>query len=133
LKNPPKTRTPPVVVAIVEDDPRVLESLQELLHSGDYETFLYAGAEHFLADAGRQHAAALISDIGLPGMSGLDLLRTLRSASSHLPVLLITARRDPTLERQARELGAARLFFKPFDAAEILATLDTLIPRPARK
>jgi two-component system response regulator FixJ len=127
LTTSPDTGVPPVAVAIVEDDPRVRESLRELLQSGGYETLLYANAEDFLSDTRRTRAAALISDIGLSGITGLDLLRALRAESSRLPVVLMTGRRDPKLESQARELGAARLFYKPFDAAEILATLRRII------
>ncbi len=104
----------------------MLESLQELLQSGGFATRAYASAEHFLSDVKRNGLAALISDIGLPGMSGLDLLRVLRAEPSDVPVILITARHDPDLDHQARELGAAKLFYKPFDTADLLATLRVI-------
>lgn len=125
--SPDTTFVQSAAIAIVEDDSRVLESLQELLQSAAYETLLYTTAEDFLADARRTCAAVLISDIGLSGITGLDLLRALRAESTRIPVVLITARRDPKLARQARELGAVKLFYKPFDPAEILATLHAII------
>jgi len=65
----------------------------------------------------------LISDIALPGMSGIELIRTLRSQSLLLPVILITGRSEAHFEQDARDLGVLRLFIKPFDTAALLATL----------
>jgi two-component system, LuxR family, response regulator FixJ len=111
------------LVAVVDDDTRVLESLDDLLQVSGYRTALYATAEHFLEARPRAKVALLISDIALPGMSGIDLLRTLHGDSTYPPTILITGRSETYIEREAHDLGALRLFLKPFDMVDLLTTL----------
>ena len=115
-----------MTVAVVDDDHRVLESMQDLLEAFGYRALLYATAEEFLESPERDSVDCLISDIGLPGMSGLDLMRVMRGESRSLPTILITARTEAHLEREAAELEPLRYFLKPFDAAQLLATLEAL-------
>jgi FixJ family two-component response regulator len=112
------------LIAIVDDDYRVLESLDDLLQSAGYGTILHSAAEEFLQSPERKDVDALISDVGLPGMSGLELLRKLQRDSQAPPTILITGRGEAHLEQDARALGVLRLFAKPFDTAELLATLE---------
>jgi DNA-binding response OmpR family regulator len=111
------------VVAVVDDDYRVLESLDDLLQASGYETLLFASAELFLQLPARRTVDFLISDIALPGMSGIDLLRILRGRPGNLPVILITGRNESRFEQDAQDLGVLRLFVKPFDTDELLAML----------
>jgi FixJ family two-component response regulator len=112
------------LIAVVDDDERVLESLDDLLQSSGYRTFLSTSVERFLDSPARSTVDALISDIALPGMSGIELLRTLLRDSQHPPAILIAGRNEARFEEAARDLGVLRLFVKPFDTDELLAMLE---------
>jgi DNA-binding response OmpR family regulator len=111
-------------IAVIDDDYRVLESLEDLLQSSGYKTLLSPSAEEFLKSPARGGVDVLISDIGLPGMSGIELLRMMRRSSRCPPAILISGRSEAHFEQDARDLGVLRLFMKPFDTRELLATLD---------
>ena len=116
-------------IAVIDDDYRVLESLDDLLQSSGYRTLLTSSAEQFLASPVRGRVDVLISDIGLPGMSGIALVRKLKFGSRCPPVILITGRGGAHFEQDARDLGVLGLFMKPFDTREFLATLQTQLSR----
>lgn len=111
------------LIAVVDDDYRVLESLEDLLQSSGYQTLLSLSAEEFLQSPHRRHVRVLISDIGLPGMSGIELVRTLRQRSEYLPTILITGRTEAHLEQDASDLGLLGFLTKPFDTSELLDIL----------
>lgn len=115
------------LIGVVDDDPRVLESFEELLASGGYRVLLFLSAQAFLNANGFQQVDCLISDIGMPVISGWELLEMSRTAYPDLPVLLITARDEEHLPVSVEGGGARRLFRKPFDGKELLATLDVIL------
>jgi two-component system response regulator FixJ len=94
------------------------------LQSSGYRTLLSPSAEKFLESPARGTVDVLISDIGLPGMSGIELLRKLKRNAECPPTILITGRGEIHLEQDARDLGVLRLFLKPFDTRELLALLN---------
>jgi FixJ family two-component response regulator len=127
----PATKRPAAarLIAVVDDDYRVLESLDDLLQSSGYRTLLHTSAEGLLKSAALTSVDALISDIGLPGMSGIELLRTVRqSLALPLPAILITGRSEPYLEQHAQALGVLCFFNKPFDTQALLTVLDRQFP-----
>jgi FixJ family two-component response regulator len=115
------------LIGVVDDDPRVLESLEELLASAGYRALLFLSAQAFLNANGFQQVDCLISDIGMPAISGWELLEMSRTAYPDLPVLLITARDEEHMPVPVE--GARRVFRKPFDGKELLAALDTILER----
>lgn len=117
------TATKGLLIAVVDDDYRVLESLENLLQSSGYRTLLSASAEAFLQSPQRCVVDVLISDIGLPGMSGIDLVRTMQQRAQHLPTILITGRTETHLEQDARKLGVWQFLTKPFDTSALLDIL----------
>lgn len=121
------------LVGVVDDDPLVLESLEELLASGGYKVLSFPSAEAFLEWHGFHQVDCLISDIGMPSMNGWELSQIARTKYPELPVILITAR-DEEHTREAMEgKGARRLFRKPFDGRELLSALDAILkPGQAR-
>jgi FixJ family two-component response regulator len=110
------------VVAVADDDERVLESLGELLESAGYAVRLFDSADAFLQADPVNEIDALISDIRMPGVDGIELQQRVGIKRPQLPVILITARRDvdPTGIRQANNRGVLR---KPVDASELLEAL----------
>ena len=72
----------------------------------------------------------VVSDIRMPGFTGLDVLAALREADWAMPVIMITAFGDKETHSEARRLGAARVFDKPFDLDELLKAVAELTPPP---
>jgi FixJ family two-component response regulator len=108
------------VIAVVDDDPRLLESLEDLLESAGYaaRSFPSGGA---LLLGGLAELDLLITDIGMPGMDGFELRDLVRQARPELPVFLITGRHE--IADQDRARGGTAFYAKPFDADELLATV----------
>jgi CheY-like chemotaxis protein len=123
----------PFLIGVVDDDPRVLESLEELLASGGYQVLACPSAETFLAANGFEQVDCLISDIGMPGMTGWELLRLARTGYPDVPVILVTAR-DEVQAREAVDVKGARLLLKkPFDGKQLMTALETILrPGPDR-
>ncbi|MFC5422365.1 MAG: response regulator [Stutzerimonas stutzeri] len=113
------------VVAVVDDDPRLLESLEDLLESAGYAARTFSSAHSFLAD-GLSDSDALISDIGMPDMNGFELRDLVKKARPELPVFMITGRHE--LADQSRARGISGFFRKPFDGQVLLAAIgDALL------
>jgi FixJ family two-component response regulator len=82
------------LVAIVEDDPAMRKSVDRLLRAHGYGTAPFASAEAFLASDAADRARALVLDIHLPGLSGIELCRRLQDGRRGLPVVTSTSRRS---------------------------------------
>ncbi|MER9328582.1 response regulator [Mesorhizobium sp. M0488] len=108
------------VVAVVDDDPRLLESLEDLLESAGYmaRSFSSAGS---LVVSGLSDVDVLITDIGMPGMDGFELRDLVKRARPNLPVFLITGRHE--LADQFRAKGISGFFRKPFDGQALLVAV----------
>jgi FixJ family two-component response regulator len=109
------------VVAVVDDDPRLLESLENLLESAGYAAHTFSSAGSLL-DSGISDVDLLITDIGMPGMDGFELRDEVRKVRPELPVFLITGRHE--IADRERAHGINGLFRKPFDGQALLAALD---------
>jgi FixJ family two-component response regulator len=110
-----------VLIAVVEDDRHLLVALESLLEAAGYEVLLYFSAEDFLVSDRLQDINCLISDIGLPGINGIELLRVVHASRPYLPVIIITAARcEPALLQAAMDAGARKTFVKPLDSAALL-------------
>lgn len=114
-----------VVVAIVDDDPRLIESLENLLESAGYVARSFSSAGSLLA-WGLADIDVLISDIGMPGMDGFELRDRVKTARPQLPVFLITGRHE--LADQHRARGISGFFRKPFDGQALLAAIADALP-----
>ncbi|MFB9947616.1 response regulator [Rhizobium puerariae] len=115
------------VVAIVDDDPRVLASLVELLESAGYGTRSFLSGEALLA-LGLEGVDVLITDIGMPGANGFELRELVRQTNPELPVFLVTGRHEIADQDRARGIGG--FLRKPFDGHALLAAVrDALSDR----
>jgi FixJ family two-component response regulator len=109
----------PTVIAVIEDDDAVREAFSDLLQALGFSCRAFDTAEAFLGAHESEAFGCLISDVRLPGISGLDLLRQLRSSGSTLPVIVVTAHMDPSVGRHVLENGAHACLSKPV-AADLL-------------
>ena len=115
------------VIAIVDDDRRVRESLESLIESAGFTARVFSLAEDFLQGGLMAGTSCLITDVRMPGMGGLDLQRCVRLERPELPVIFITAHHDDEVERCAFAEGAASFMRKPFDAEELLRAVKTAL------
>ena len=108
------------LVAVIEDDESYRVAVQRLLKSAGLSVGLFGSAEAFL-NSGQQHeTGCLISDIRMPGMSGLELQSKLNSDHCAIPTIFITAHGDEKMRLQAMRSGAVKFLVKPFDGETLL-------------
>jgi FixJ family two-component response regulator len=111
------------LVAIVDDDDSMRGALQGMLKAVGYPAQAFASAEEFLK-SGRQHqTSCLITDIRMPGMSGLDLQAHLNAERCKIPIIFITAHGDAKMRIQALRAGAVEFLSKPFDEEVLLESV----------
>ena len=111
------------LVAIVDDDDLMRSALQGLLKAVGLPPRAYASAEDFL-NSGQQHqTACLITDIRMPGISGLELQARLNAEHCKIPTIFITAHGDAQMRMQALRAGAVEFLTKPFDDKALLETV----------
>jgi FixJ family two-component response regulator len=113
-----------LLIAVIDDDEQFRTALVESLCSLGYGVRGFKSAEEFVAADGEGACDCVITDIHMPGMSGLDLKRQLMARDCRLPVIMITARADPELEARAVAGGAIGLLRKPFEANALLGCLE---------
>jgi len=111
-------------VAVVDDDEAVRDALSNLLSSLGLRVVTFDSAEAFLASPAPARAACLITDIQMPGMSGLELQRHLADSGNPLPVILVTAFPRDHLRQQAEAAGAFGFFSKPFDGGHMIDCIE---------
>ena len=115
--------TPRALIAIVDDDEFLRESLQDLLRELGYAVAAFASGEEFLASDTIASTSCVILDIAMPGMSGPELQRELRTRQPEIPVIFITAHGDQNVRSQLLQQGAVECLFKPFTEAALLGAL----------
>ena len=115
------------VVVGVDDDFRVRESIERLVESAGYAASVFSSAEEFLQSGTLARAICLVTDVRMPGMDGIELQRRIRLERPQLPVIFISAHYDDEARQRALDAGAVAFLYKPFDAAELLGTIETAL------
>ena len=115
------------VVAVVDDDPGMLKSIERLLKAYKYQTAIFTSAEEFLDDTAAGAATCLVLDIHLGGMSGIDLRRRLTASGSGLPVIFISAVDDESVHEEALAAGCVAYLRKPFLAHLLIGAINKAI------
>jgi FixJ family two-component response regulator len=115
------------VVAAVDDDFRVRESIASLLESAGYAPLVFSCAEEFLGSGTLGAASCVITDVRMPGMNGIELQRRIRLERPTLPVILISARQDPEIRQTAIKEGAVDVLYKPFDPTHLLKIVQSAV------
>jgi FixJ family two-component response regulator len=116
------------IIAVVDDDASVRESLACLAESVGYEAALFTSAEEFLQSVRhRDSLACLIVDVRLPGMSGVELYTQLARSPRSIPTIIITAHADPEINTWATNSGVIALLYKPFQPEVLLQAVRKAI------
>jgi two-component system response regulator FixJ len=115
------------IVAIIDDDEAVREALSDLLLVLDLSCRTFDRAEAFMAEYVPGRFDCLITDVSMPGHSGLDLLQRLRSIGSSMPVIIITADTNPTTRSRAMKGGAHAYLTKPVSSEALLCHLQSAL------
>jgi FixJ family two-component response regulator len=108
------------MIFIVEDDEAVRVSLRFLLEWEDLEAEEFASCQEFLGTSRAGIGDCLILDLHMPGMSGLELLETLRRNGDMLPVIVVSGRIDAASKARAQAAGALAVIEKPYQAEEVI-------------
>jgi FixJ family two-component response regulator len=111
------------LIAVVDDDDSVREATTALLRSNGCRVEAFDSAEAFLASPLAGAAACLLLDVAMPGMSGLELQRTMAAAGRTIPIVFITAHDNPAIRLQALGSGAVDVLPKPFGEAALLRAI----------
>jgi len=112
-----------VRVSVVDDEVPVRTALGRLLRLANYEVALFPSGESFLESLETQTPDCVVLDINMPGLSGLDVQRRLRSVSIDIPAICITSGEDASVVREIFEAGAAHLLRKPFSNHDLLEAI----------
>jgi FixJ family two-component response regulator len=115
------------LVAVVDDDESVRESLPDLLREFGFRSRVFSSAEDFLASNVVSQMECLVLDIAMPGMTGFDLQQELKVRGHNIPIVFITAQKDETVRKRALERGAVGFLLKPFSDTALLKALNTAL------
>jgi FixJ family two-component response regulator len=127
MSETPAGQDAPPVVGVIDPDPVEREGLRALLHGVGVDVTTFDSAESYLLAANGRQLACLIVDLLLPGMSGLEFLRRLRSAGNDIPVVLLADESDvPTAVAAMRE-GATDFIEKPYVNVAVLRQVQKLL------
>ncbi|KWC91603.1 response regulator transcription factor [Burkholderia cepacia] len=115
-----------LIVSIIDDDESIRVATSSLVRSLGWAARLYASAEQFLASDDREDVCCIISDVQMPGLSGLEMYRRLIDAGVALPIIFISAFASDMVRQQALDMGAVCVLGKPVDAAEMASHLESV-------
>jgi FixJ family two-component response regulator len=117
------------LISIVDDDASVREAMQALMKSLGFAAETFASAEEFLASDSRNQAVCLITDMQMPGLTGLGLYDRLLALGRPLPTIMITAYPDERVRARALQAGVVCYLVKPFNENDLLACIQSVLDR----
>jgi two-component system response regulator FixJ len=118
---------PEALVYVIDDDDAARESLEFLLLSANFSVTSYDSATAFLSALPQIAFGCIVTDVRMPGLGGIELLRHLKEADVKLPVIVITGHGDVPIAVEAMKLGAADFFEKPFDGDKMIAAVQSAL------
>ncbi len=110
-------------VYVIDDDEAMRDSLDFLLGAADFDVMLFVSAQHFL-DALPNDFGCVVSDVRMPGIDGIELLKRLKADRRPFPVLIMTGHGDVPLAVEAMKLGAVDFLEKPFEDDRLIGMID---------
>jgi FixJ family two-component response regulator len=120
---------PGATVFVVDDDASMREAVAALVRSAGLKVLTFASAQEFLARPPPDVPSCLVLDVGLPGLSGLDLQSVMAEHHLEIPIVFITGRGDVPTSVKAMKAGALEYLIKPFRDEELLDAIDKAIER----
>ena len=117
-------------ILIVDDEYTILESLKEYMTMRGYQVVLASRGDEALTVAQQEKPQAMLLDIRLPGLSGMEVLRKVRAMDPAMKVVMITALNDTNLRKEALEAGAVGFAFKPLDVQALERIISTAVGQP---
>lgn len=122
------------LIAVVDDDFRILESLESLLESAGYNVAVFSSGEAFLQSRAVTAANCLVTDIRMPNVDGLELQRRVKRQRPELPIIFMTAHYDDDeMERRVVEDGAVGFLRKSFSGSEFLRAIRRALGKPSAR
>ena len=117
----------PMTISIIDDDQVVREATGDLVQSLGYEVLTFESAERFLESGRLAETSCLITDLQMPGLSGLDLQSRLIEEGQRIPVIFVTAFPDEKFQVRAMRAGAVGFLSKPFDESSLISCLESAL------
>ena len=119
------------VIHLVDDDEAIRESLSFLLDTAGFEVKTYESGESFMAALPGVESGCIVTDIRMPGMSGLDLVQAIKAAGRTVPIVVITGHGDVPLAVEAMKAGVADFIEKPFGDEGFLKAIRSALSQGA--
>jgi two-component system, LuxR family, response regulator FixJ len=116
-------------VYVIDDDEAMRDSLDFLLSSADFQVTLFESARHFLDAVSGVGFGCIVSDVRMPDIDGIELLKRLKASHSTLPVVIMTGHGDVPLAVEAMKLGAVDFLEKPFEDDRLIGMIDAALRR----
>jgi FixJ family two-component response regulator len=120
---------PSSIIGVVDDDPGVRGSIDSFIRASGMTTIAFESAEDLLASGVEDELACIVSDIHMPGLSGLDLQREMKRRGWPHPMILMTAFPTPEARDQAMSAGAIAFLTKPIDPDHLLDAIESVTGR----
>jgi FixJ family two-component response regulator len=120
---------PNPIVFVVDDDPSVRRAIKRLVESMGLRVELFESAKEFMSSSHPDIVSCLVTDIRLPGISGLDFQRELANAKNEIPTIFITAHGDIPMTVRAMKAGAVEFLTKPFRDQDLLDAIQVALER----
>jgi FixJ family two-component response regulator len=112
------------MIAIVDDDKSVSEALERLLRSLGHNACTFGSAEEFLESDRLHDTSCLITDVQMPGLTGIELQDRLIADGHRFPIIFMTAYSDENIQARAMKAGTVGFLLKPIDANHLIGYLD---------
>lgn len=114
-------------IGVVDDEPSICKALKRLLTSTGFEVITYCSSQEFLDDSSHLELDLLILDVQMPGLTGLDLQKQLKSSGYTTPIIFISANGNAQAKDTAMATGAVGFFQKPVDEKDLLGAIHNSI------
>jgi len=118
------------VISIIDDDPSVRKATDGLVRSLGYRSLTFASAEDFLQSDHIEDTSCVITDVQMPGLSGVELQSMLNARGARMPMIFITAYPEDRIRRSVLEAGAVGFLSKPFEEAVLIEHLQAALGAP---